>query len=441
MGVRIIELTKENEANYLDQVANLEEKVLEDMEKNGKVEQLFITGKEEISYYVHSENNTVMISVDDDDNVVSAAYITQGQQPFTYNDITKYFKIGEKYQEYVRRQYNDEEYKKVVLKSYEKKLKAYTYAREKILKEFPQYQSITEFIESELQSENQFDEKSPLREKVNIYMSEHLKKEQKRTGNADLMKQYEQFYWMNAEDIGKIYGKEINMENLKNQDVLDYEKIIELQREHQEILTKGSLRIYEEPTFNQEQYYSANTENSVEIDTYITDPNKRHNGTARALVYEGIKKHINKFLKNPQNKEIFLCSTLHRENLSSKYVSEFFGLKDSLYVNRRQGRDREVHITRIDREEINQYLMDIADKLNVLYGYNPQNKQLSTRRKKYIIEEQLDYEKAEFKRLNKGRHYPCKYTGNVKDIQSKANKIIWLKQKLKQIENEQDIEI
>ena len=173
------------------------------------------------------------------------------------------------------------------------------------MKEFPQYQSITEFIESELQSENQFDEKSPLREKVNIYMSEHLKKEQKRTGNADLMKQYEQFYWMNAEDIGKIYGKEINMENLKNQDVLDYEKIIELQREHQEILTKGSLRIYEEPTINQEQYYSANTENSVEIDTYITDPNKRHNGTARALVYEGIKKHINKFLKNPQNKEIF----------------------------------------------------------------------------------------------------------------------------------------
>lgn len=83
MGVRIIELTKENEANYLDQVANLEEKVLEDMEKNSKVGQLFITGKEEISYYVHSENNTVMISVDDDDNVVSAAYITQGQQPFT----------------------------------------------------------------------------------------------------------------------------------------------------------------------------------------------------------------------------------------------------------------------------------------------------------------------------------------------------------------------
>ena len=83
MGVRIIELTKENEANYLDQVANLEEKVLEDMEKNSKVGQLFITGKEEISYYVHPENNTVMISVDDDDNVVSAAYITQGQQPFT----------------------------------------------------------------------------------------------------------------------------------------------------------------------------------------------------------------------------------------------------------------------------------------------------------------------------------------------------------------------
>ena len=127
--------------------------------------------------------------------------------------------------------------------------------------------------------------------------------------------------------------------------------------------------------------------------------------------------------------------------MSSKYVSEFFGLKDSLFVKRRQGRDREVHITRIRREDAKQYLGNMEDKLNVLYGYNPQNKQLSTKRKQTILKEQLDYEKEEFKRLNRARHYPCKYTGNVKDIQSKANKILKLKQRLKQIESEQDIEI
>ena len=76
-----------------------------------------------------------------------------------------------------------------------------------------------------------------------------------------------------------------------------------------------------------------------------------------------------------------------------------------------------------------------------MYGYNPQNKRLSTIRKQTILKEQLDYEKEEFKRLNRARHYPCKYTGNVKDIQSKANKILKLKQRLKQIESEQDIEI
>ena len=441
MGLQILELTKENEEKYLDKVAQLEQDVLTDMERHGKIGQLFVTGKEDISDYVHSEDNTVMISVDDNDDVLSAAYITQGQKPFTYNDITKYFKVGEKYQAYVKKQYSEQEYKQVVLESYAEKIKAYAYAREKILEEFPQFQNMTEFIESELQSKNQFDEKSPLREKVNAYMDEYFMKKQEKTGNTELMKQYEQFYWMTAEQIGRIYGREIHLEELKNQEVLEYEKMMQLQKEHQEILTKGKLKIYEQPTFDEEQYYSANTGNSIEIDTYLTAPNRRHSGTARILVYEGIKKHINTFFKNPENKEIFLCSTLHRENLSSKYVSEFFGLKDSLFVKRRQGRNREVHITRISKENIKQYLMDMEDKLNVLYGYNPQNKRLSTKRKQTILKEQLDYEKEEFKRLNRARHYPCKYIGNVKDIQSKANKILKLKQTLKQIESEQDIEI
>ena len=140
--------------------------------------------------------------------------------------------------------------------------------------------------------------------------------------------------------------RNINANNF-NKDVGEYENWLKNQKEYENILENATLKIYEEPTFSVKKYFTANTKNSIEIDTYLTSPDKRHSGTARILVYEGIKKHINKFFENTENKEIFLCSTLHRENLSSKYVSEFFGLKDSLYVNRRQGRDREVHICRI----------------------------------------------------------------------------------------------
>lgn len=101
-NLKIKELTKENEEKYLDKVAQLEKIVLAAMEKDGKIGQLFITGKEDISEYVHSKQNTVMIAVDSNENVQSATYITQGQKAFTYNDITKYFKYGEGYKKYVK---------------------------------------------------------------------------------------------------------------------------------------------------------------------------------------------------------------------------------------------------------------------------------------------------------------------------------------------------
>ena len=53
-NIQIKKLTKENEPKYLDQVASLEKVVLASMEKEGKIGQLFITGKEDISDYVHS---------------------------------------------------------------------------------------------------------------------------------------------------------------------------------------------------------------------------------------------------------------------------------------------------------------------------------------------------------------------------------------------------
>ena len=51
----IIEITKNNEKQYLEQIAELEQIVLEAMKKEGRDGQLFATGKEDISEYIHSE--------------------------------------------------------------------------------------------------------------------------------------------------------------------------------------------------------------------------------------------------------------------------------------------------------------------------------------------------------------------------------------------------
>ena len=49
MNFKLEELTKDNEAQYLEQVANLEQVVMENMEASGQSVQLLPTGREDIS--------------------------------------------------------------------------------------------------------------------------------------------------------------------------------------------------------------------------------------------------------------------------------------------------------------------------------------------------------------------------------------------------------
>ena len=213
------------------------------------------------------------------------------------------------------------------------------------------------------------------------------------------------------------------------------------ENEYNKILKNSKILIHEKPEFEVQKYYNANTQNAVEIDTYITNPNARHAGLARILVYEGIKKQINKHFENKENKEIYLCSTLHRENLSSKYVSEFFGLKDNLYVKRRDGRDRQVHICKIEKENVKKYLNEMQDKLIVLYNYNPENKKLSQKRKEYIINKQIEYEKDELNKIQGfSKNKNNKYFGNIKDTESKMRKINRLNKMLENIKNKEELE-
>ena len=219
--------------------------------------------------------------------------------------------------------------------------------------------------------------------------------ETKRDHDTD-SKQYENFYWVDMDFLKKENGVEANLETIKskkyNSTIMAYDKILQLQKYN--IHDKSGCE-------NEEMYYSANPGNTIELDTYITSDEVREYGLARIIVFEGIKRVLEKQKMNNEEDDIFLVSTLHRDNLSSKYVSEFFGLKDNLFVTRRTGRDREVHICRIRKNEIKQYLDEIEKKLIVLYNYNPNGIKLNYDEKNRIMKAQLDYEIKELDRLEK----------------------------------------
>lgn len=432
MTIKIVELTKDNEDKFLQQTADLEQKVLQNMESRGQIGQLFPTGKEDISLYAHSKENTVLLAVDEEGNVLATTYITQGQKPFTYNDITKYFKYGKQYQDYVKSRYKSvEDYRKDMLGVYRIKIEAFKYAKQKILEQFPNYDGdILKFLQHELEEEqNHFHEKSPLRELLNVYMSEYIKARAEQI--PGLEQRYEMFYWTTADDIFKEFGKE---GKVQDNDELQLNQILHIEKEDIEyftILQNGGLQIFEEPKFDVEKYYSANTSNSIELDTYLTDPNSRRSGLARILVLAGIEKHMKEHFEKSNDDEIFLCSTLHRDNLSSKYVSEFFGLKDSLYVKRRDGRNRQVHICRVERKDYKKYLDHMKKKMAILYGYNPEHIPISKKEEVEILQEQLEYENAELERLQNVRMQTGrKFTGAIDYSKNKVNKVYTLKQRL-----------
>ena len=71
--VKVVELTKENYNKYLTQVADLEEVVLNKMEKEGQEGQFFTTGYDDVLDYVLSNDNSVYVAVDENEKVLASA--------------------------------------------------------------------------------------------------------------------------------------------------------------------------------------------------------------------------------------------------------------------------------------------------------------------------------------------------------------------------------
>lgn len=390
---KIVEVTNENAYKYIAGIVELENIVLNKMEQEGKIGQLFITGKDGIEEYINSKDNHVMVAVkpniEGNEQVISTCYITKGQIPFTYNDITKYFKCGEQYQEYVKSKYSQKDYERNLRDVYINKICAFSYARDIILKE--QGMVVTKqtseqeknrilltMIEKELNDKNNgFHEKSDIREKLNENMCLYFKDKK-----VDA-KKYEEFYWvdysyLNKQLKEKSQERKISMDEKKHQDVeenkVKFEKDLAINSNietYDRILSYQKYKIHDKSNCsNEAKYYNANTSNTIELDTYITHPEERKKGLAKILVFKGIQKALMEQLYNTNNEEVFLTSTLHKENLASKNVSEFFELNDYIFVNRRNGRDRQVHIVRIAREDIINYVNRIQNKLEKLYDYN-----------------------------------------------------------------------
>ena len=377
--IKIVELTKDNEEKYLDKIVELEQISLEVMKQEGREGQLFDTGREGISEYVHSEDNSVYVAVDEKGNVEATTYITQGQKPFTYNDITKYFKYGENYKKYIKSKYkSDLEYKKDLRKIYIIKIKAFEYAKKRILQEFNNKNKVSqttlyEYLRTEIE-QNGYHEKSELREKLNQYMAEFIENNY----DSEIQEKYEMFYWITLDDIEAEFGTK---QSKPDDTIKDYETFMEDEKEYAELIHKGALQIHEKPEFEEEKYYTANTKNSVELDTYLTNPHNRSIGIARIIVFEGIKKHIERHFKNPDN------------------------------------------------------------KLAVLYNYNPEGKVIKDSIALKILQEQLKYEEKEKKRLVRAKTIDKKLKGiNHKFIPEKERKIKRLKQQISQIQDKNELQ-
>ncbi len=445
---KVIEVTKDNKDKYLQGIVELEEIVLEKMEHDGKIGQLFITGKEGIEEYINSASNHVFIATKNDrsNTTISAAYITQGQIDFTYNDITKYFKCDSNFQQYVKSKYTEEEFKIAIREVYIEKLCAFRYARDIVLKEKStsnigkmsedeRNDAFLKMVEHEYNDpQSNFHEKSEIRENLNKYMSLYMK------NIAKNMDKYNDFYWLDFEYLRQNLKRETLPKGKKmkkmTDDVIqvsDFGKLASTINTYDKILQYQKYKIYDRSNCRDiSRYYPANTANTIELDTYITHPDSRENGIARIITFEGIKKSIETVLKNKKNKAVFLVSTLHEENLSSKYVSEFFGLEDYIFVNRRNGRDRQVHINMIPRDKVNEYIANMEKKIAVLYNYNPNGIPVSTEDRKMILNSQLNYELNEIGRLNriKDMGKEKRYTGYIQGKESKIKHLRGLLYKL-----------
>jgi hypothetical protein len=357
---------------YAKEIESLENLVHKELKKQGKEYIFFTTGFEDIFSYIKDKDVTVMECQDNDYNIISASYVTQGQGLYTYNDLSKYFKYNDEYVEYAKSKYDPKELYAIEYETFMKKIEGYKYAKQLIAKEL-NITAIVGHCKSE-KEKGTFDEKNKVREKVNRYIYDYFRDNrdgQNRIGFTEL----DRFYLLKFSDLQNCEDIEI-----RNKCENETEENKELYKEYGELIDLFNLKdsiLPNEEGFNYlkrenyKKYFDANPFNTVELDTYMVHPIIRNKGLAKIVTFEGLKIQINKLLaKRPDLEEIFICATIHKDNEASKRVIISFGKFDTLYIKRRfdinekKDINREVYFLKLNKRNLKEFIKTNEEKIN-----------------------------------------------------------------------------
>lgn len=342
--MKIIEITKENWDYYRTKILDLENKVKNDMIKQG-IGDLFFTTGEEIKDYAYNPKHHVYIMIDENNNILAQTYIIGAGSHIQgdYADLPKYYTMGDCFLNYIKKyKYeNKEEFEAVGSKMYLIKLYAFKYAIKKIYGNLD-IDMFLDDLNNEKKSKTHFDERTKLRRDINKYMSEFM-------NNNGIEELYRQFFNINSSYF--------------NNDSSNISQAYDV------FLESSKINVYSTKIENPEEYYDASVNNTIEVDTYITDPESRKGGLAKILSSMALIQTIKEYFNNQNNNELFLSITLHKDNYLSENVAHFLGFKDYIDLERRATIERKAYMKRIDRHQYQEYISNLLKKLSYFYGY------------------------------------------------------------------------
>lgn len=412
--MKFIELTTQNFVEYAQQIVDLCDQAVAINEQNNKNGQFYTSTLPELQGYVTSGKDLVVMAIDDNNKVAGAAYINSKVKQNTYSDFTKYFHYSLAYKEALALSFPDHEtYETYIAKAYLEKLLIFT----KIAKEVesnpalnPNSLSFINLLYDQIRNQN-FQEDNAIRR----YITDRLYEEYESMNEIDTYTKTA-FYSLKDMDKGKLQALIEEYANKGN--------LIENIRAYELFLSAQKPVFITEPTIDMSQYFNANMNNSMEINTYIVSPEYQSQGLAKILLYETLRKCMNKYFSDPKHNELYLNTTIHNENTHSQRTANLVGMKDYIYIERTKGINRRVYFKRITKEEYPQYLQNIALDLFVQYNAGHPNVDWPT------IKKRIELQTAEYaQRLSLAKSIRDKeyYKNKMEELKNRFNteKIQW----------------
>jgi hypothetical protein len=357
----LIELTTEEQyKKYINGIKEVE-KLSKDKLKQFDYEYIYFATGEDVLKYILSDKANVYVYLENE-KVVSLFYIKNidFSEDFTYDDLGKFFRCNDEFNLYVKKRYKNE-YKNNLKKIYEKNIENFN----EILKE--------KKYDLKIFNEN-FDETNKIRKEI-------IKKMNEKTKLENLVKLNRDFFYLDSNELKK-----------NNIEINKKDEIIKI---YDEYLKKSKFLInFKSENFNIENYFECNVENFIELDTFVTHPDFRKKGLTKKLIFNGIKKTLNKYFNEKNIEILFFVLTVHDDNFISKKICNFFEIYDFVNIERKKDIYRNVYIKKIKKNEYENYLKKIEKKM-IFFGFENNDKNILITNEEKILfkKEKIENEK------------------------------------------------